>query len=565
MSAPDIPGAKRAGLPVDLDRLTAEGDDWLTPEERYALKTHGVCAQAQPHVFMIRCRTGGSIETETARGLAQLVDRYSKGWAHITTRQQVELHHVDSRDVTKVLDAVARVGLTTRSACGHTMRGVMACPDAGVGLEEPFDCHPDARALGESILARTPKLDTEMPSRINVLFGGCSDCRAHAKTNDVGFVSTVNEDGRLGYELWLGGSLGKSVPTLAFEAAHFIPREDVLPAAHALFDVFTTYGNFDQPNKARLKFLIRNMGAERFMDLFAHAFEQARERDWPEPEALSTPLSAPLGEILSRAPEGGWSRGVRPQRIPGWAMLTVNVPMGDLYADELRVLADVADDLADQRIHLTRNQNVMLRYVPLEAVPAVRNALDAVGLSLEGSDQSRDVRVCTGGPVCNLAITPAQAVGAQLLDLPALVRNSGLRVHVSGCPNACAQHQIADLGFSGGKVTVAGRSMLGYQVWLGGDLRSDQIGQVVGRVAESDVAAITEAIVGVWEALRTSGETLGETIDRLGLDALRAQIDAIFRGRWEPGPEPDLPAADQREEPLGADDARALPLVAARA
>jgi sulfite reductase beta subunit-like hemoprotein len=539
MTTPNIPAAKRAGLPVDLARLTAEGDRWLSPEERYALKTHGVCAQAQPGVFMIRCRTGGSVPTASARGIADLSDVYASGWIHLTTRQQMELHHVDARDVTTVLDGVRRAGLTTRSACGHTMRGVMSCPDAGVGLEEPFDCHPDATAAAQSILARTPELDTKLPSRVNVHFGGCTECRNIAKVNDAGFVSIIGNDGDLGYELWIGGSLGKSVPTLAIKALDFVSRRDVLPALNALFDVYIEHGDFEQPTKARMKFLVRRLGAAAFIELFSHAFERARERAWPEPAKLSTPLSASIAEILSVAPEGGWSSGVRPQRVPGWAMVTVNVPLGDLRGDELRIMCDIADDIADGHLYLTRNQNAMFRWVPLAAVPAVRAALSTVGLGLDGADQARDVAVCTGGPVCSLALTPAQSLAARLLDHPALERNSDLQVKISGCPNACAQHQIADLGFSGGKVTIAGTSMLGYQVWLGGDLATDSIGRVVGRVADPDVPAITEAIVGAWEALRDRGETLSATVARLGIEGFKAQIAAVFKGRWEPGPEPE--------------------------
>lgn len=553
----DIPGIKRAGLPVDLDRLTTEGDEWLSAEERYALKTHGVCAQAQNHVFMIRIRTGGAIESDTARQLGRIADACGKGWIHITTRQQVELHHVPSGDVLDVLDRIAKLGLTTRSACGHTMRGVMSCPDAGVGLDEPFDCYPDARAVSDSILTRTPGLDSQMPQRINIAFGGCTACRHHAKVNDVGFVSTVRSDGELGYELWLGGSLGKSMPTLALKALDFVPRVDILPAVHALFDVFISNGDFERPGKARLKFLIRAVGAETFLGMFNDALERSRSRSWPRPQPVARPLSASIAEILAQAPEAGWSSGVRPQRIPGRAMVTVNVPLGDLDTNDWHVLTCLADDLGDEHLYLTRNQNVMFRHVRLEAIPALRTALASVGLYVEGADQARDVRACTGGPVCTLAITPAQALASRLLDHPALARNSGLGISVSGCPNACAQHQIADIGFSGGMVTIDGCATLGYQVWIGGDLRKDTIGRVVGRVAEADVPAITDSIVGVWEALRERGETLADTVDRFGLDAVKAQIGAIFKGRWAPGPEPGLVPGDQ----VGAGIDRRLPLV----
>lgn len=564
MAVLDIPGAKRAGLPVDLDRLTAEGDEWLSLEERFALKTHGVCAQTQPGGFMIRVRTsGGRVASDAMRGLADLADQYGKGWLHLTTRQQIQFHHIEARHVTTLLAQIEALGLTSRSACGHTMRGVMSCADAGVGLDEPFDCYPDARAVSDWILAQTPQLNWRLPSRFNFLFGGCEACREHAKVNEAGFVSVVRDDGELGYELWVGGSLGKSVPTIGFKAVDFVPRAAVLAAADALIEIFTTYGSFDRPNKARMKFLIASLGQDQFLALFddayARAREQAQERGYPPPARLSTPLSSSLAEILACAPEGGWSSGVRPQRVPGQAMVTVNVPLGDLDSQDLRALADLADAFADERLYLTKNQNVMFRYVPLEFVPPIRERLAVLGLGLEGADQAVDVRVCTGGPVCSLAITPAQTVAARLLSNPLLVRNSGLRISISGCPNACAQHQIADIGFSGGKVTIAGLSRFGYQVWLGGDLRADLMGRVVGRITETDVPAITEAVVGVWEALRDRGETLSQTVNRIGVEGFKAQVSSVFTGLWEPGPEPE----EEQLAHLALAARRVLPLAVA--
>lgn len=551
--APDIPAAKRAGLPVDLDRLTVDGDEWLSAEERFALKTHGVCAQTQPGVFMLRTRTlDGVLDTPAARGLAHLADTYGKGWLHLTTRQQIELHHIPAASVTTVLDDIAGLGLSNSSACGHTIRGVMSCPDAGLGMNEPFDCRPDARAVSDAVVSKAPDLNYRLPQRLNVAFGGCQDCRDQAKVNDAGFVSTVGEDGELGYELWLGGSLGKSAPTLASKAVDFLPRHDVLAAFDALLDVFIEHGNFDKPNKARLKFLIRGLGIERFLELFHDALAERRRQSYPPPASLDPLPSPSMAEVLDHTPEGGWGSGVRPQRSPGRALVTVNVPLGDLDGEDLRGLADLADKVADGRLCLTRNQNAMLRDVRVEDAPVVQEHLARLGLGLEGADQSVDVRSCTGGPVCSLAITSSQAAGYQLIGLPALARNSDLRTHISGCQNACAQQQATDLGFSGGKVTIEGEAVRGYQVWLGGDLRAGQLGQVVGRIAERDVPAITETIVGVWEALRGRGETLAATVHRVGLDAFRAQIDRAFSNRWEPGPEPSeadpelgQPALDQ--------------------
>lgn len=537
MGRADVPGIKRAGLPVDLDRLTAEGDDWLSGEERYALKTHGICAQAQPGRFMMRIRTsGGTVSADTIRGLAGLADRYGNSWVHTTTRQQLELHHLAARDLTTVIAAVEDIGLTTSSTCGHTLRGVMSCPDAGVSLDEPFDCYPDARATSDTIVDRTPELNAQLPQRVNIGFGGCANCRDHARTNEAGYVSVVR-DGIPGYELWVGGSLGKSMPTLGFQAFEFLPRDAVLPAAHALLDVFISHGEFDRPPRARLKHLIADMGRREFMGLYLEAFEDLRQRGWPEPQPVAVPEEADVNAVMAQAPEGGWTSGIRPQRTPGLALLTVNIPLGDLDSEDLRGLADVTEDVADGNLYLTTNQNVMFRDVPVDRVPEVRDRLATLRLYPDGADQARDVRCCTGGPVCSLALTPSTGVGASLLDHPALKRHSSLRIHVSGCMNACAQHQVADIGFSGSKVRIDGQVMLGYQIWLGGSPQT--VGSVVGRVAESDVVPITDVIVGVWEALRGRGETLPETVERVGLEAFKARIGAVFEGRWEPGPDPE--------------------------
>ena len=232
MAAPDIPAAKRAGLPVDLDRLTSEGDGWLTPEDRYALKTHGVCTQSQPGVFMVRVRVpGGVLLTAQAHGLARLARRFGPDWLHLTTRQSVEFHWVPAAQVQELLAEIERLGLTTRSACGHTLRNVVCSEDAGLGLDEPFDCFADARQLSDTIVARSAELNVTLPSRVNLSIGGTARCAEDARINDVGLVSTVL-DGVAGYELWVGGSLGKA-PRPAVQIASFIDRHRVLPAVAA--------------------------------------------------------------------------------------------------------------------------------------------------------------------------------------------------------------------------------------------------------------------------------------------------------------------------------------------
>ncbi|MBA2752515.1 MAG: Rieske 2Fe-2S domain-containing protein [Actinobacteria bacterium] len=539
---PNIPAAKRSGLAVDLERLAAEGDGWLTPEDRYALKTHGACTQEQDHVFMIRVRVpGGVLPADQARGLARLARAYGHDWLHLTTRQNVELHWVEDRKVPEVLDKLVKLGLTSRSSCGHTMRNVMSSEEAGASLDEPFDCLPDARAVSDAILARSATLNCELPSRVNFAFGGSPRCRHDALLNDGGFVSVVH-DGEPGYELWGGGSLGKA-PHLAVKLADFLPRADALAAAEALIDVFVAHGNFDAPAKGRLKYVVDELGDDGFRAAWEQAFTEARSRPHPEPVPVDVLAEADRVEILKVVPPRGWSAGVRPQRDAGRAYLTVEVPMGDLAGADFELLADMADRHCDGALNLSRDQNVVLRSVPVDDVARVRKVLVDRRLNLLGEAHVASVRACTGSAVCALGITTAPTAGVSLLESAALGRNSSLRVHVSGCPNSCAQHQVGDIGLSGSKVKVGGKARDGYHVYLGADLDQQRLGEVVGRVAAEDVPAAVDSVVGAWESLRHGSETLGQAVNRIGHDAFAAHVEAMMAERWATGPEPGTEAA----------------------
>jgi sulfite reductase beta subunit-like hemoprotein len=537
MAAPDIPSAKRAGLPVDVERLARDGDGWLTPEERYALKTYGVCAQEQDHVFMVRVRIpGGVLPTFHARGLARLARSHGHDWLHLTTRQNLELHWVEDRRVPGLLKDIERLGLSTRSACGHTMRNVMCSEDAGLGLDEPFDCLPDARAVSDTLLARSAELNTTLPSRINIAFGGSPRCRADALVNDAGFVSTV-VDGVAGYEVWAGGSVGKA-PSLAVHLSSFVPRADLLAAATALVEVFVRHGDLEHPAKGRMKFAVAELGEAAFRAAWDQAFAEARRRPFPVPVPVEVLDDADRVAVLRESPPGGWSTGIRPQRTPGLALVTIDVPLGDTSGSELELLADLADHHADGALTLSRDQDVVLRNVPLGSIPALRDALRSRGLFISGEAHTPKVRACTGSAVCALGITTAPDAGRALLSNPSLGRNSSLRVHVSGCPNSCAQHQLGDIGLAGSKVRVNGAARDGYLVHVGADLDRGVVGEVIGRVATEDVDAAVSALVGAWEALRHEGETLGATARRVGLDALTAHLSTVMAERWAEGPEP---------------------------
>ncbi len=564
MAAPDIPAAKRAGLVVDLDRMAAEGDGFLTAEDRYSLKTWGVCPQSQAHRFMVRVRIpGGLLPTGQARALARLGHRYGEDWVHLTTRQNIEFHWVEDRAVRDLLADLARVGLSTRSACGHTLRNVMCSEDAGVALDEPFDCFPDARAASDAIVARSAELNCALPSRINMAFGGSPRCVEDALINDLAFVSVVI-DGEPGYRVLAGGSLGKA-PSLAVSVCDFVARADVLAACEALIDVFVAHGDHDRPANGRLKFVVQAMGEDAFRSAWEVAFAEAQGRPHPEPVPVPLLDDHAQAAILRYRPAGGWSSGVRPQRSPGLASLTIDLPLGDTNRSELELLADLADRWGDGSLQLGRDQDVVLRNVAVGDVDNVRQAIAARGLWFVGEAPTAQVRACTGSSVCAIGISDAPVLGRTLLESPGLRRNSALRVHVSGCPNSCAQHQAGDIGLAGSKVRIAGKTRLGYHIFLGADMSQGRIGEVVGRVAEEDVPAAVDAVVGVWEAVRRAGEPLSATVERVGADAFAAQLEGLLEELWATGAEPE-PDADPAAAapPEGPGERSSVPIVAAR-
>jgi sulfite reductase beta subunit-like hemoprotein len=479
---------------------------------------------------------GGVAPTEQVRGLARVAARHAEDWLHLTTRQNVELHWVLDREVAAVLAELGRCGLSTRSACGHTVRNVMCSEDAGVGLDEPFDCFPDARLVSDTLIARSAELNVVLPSRVNIALGGSPRCRHDALVNDAGLVSTVC-GGVPGYEVWAGGSLGKS-PSLAVLLSPFVPRSEVVAAVEALVDVFVAHGHIDEPTRGRMKFVVADLGPDGFRAAWQTAFDAARARPGPPPAEVAV-----LGEpdrlaVLGHVPPGGWSAGVRPQRTPGLASVTIDLPLGDTCASELDLCCGLADRYGDGHLTFTRDQNIAFRNVALAGVAPIRSALAERGVHLLGEGQTAQIRACTGASVCALGITDSPGAARGLAANPALRRNSALRVFVSGCPNSCAQHQIGDIGLAGSKVRVDGRTGDGYQVYLGADLDDHEIGTVVGRVADADVDAAVTAIVGTWEALRHPGESLGRTVRRFTPEAFSLQIQAALAERWAPGPEP---------------------------
>jgi sulfite reductase beta subunit-like hemoprotein len=516
----DVERVKREGLDVDLDRLESEGYESLTAEEFYRLKTWGVCSQRTPGLHMIRVRVpGGRIDVDRLRGVAALSDRLADGEAHITTRQNLELHSVPSRRVRQVLEGVKALGMTTRSACGHTVRNIVGCSRSGVCAAEPFETRPTVVAIHDFFFTNAARYNSSLPRRLNVYVAGCEGCMAHAQVNDLGFVGTTRE-GAPGFQLWLGGSLASS-PRLAHLLFDFIPADEVLAVTEAVADTYCANGFRDRPAKARLKFLIEEWGPERFT---AAVLERLRELR-PDTGVIAGTTPSVMGG--DRRPAGAHA-GVAPQRQEGLFMVEAHVPLGDLTGWQMETLAGLATQYGDGALYLTKEQNVELHDVAAADVETVTAALAAVGLPAKGAGSLVDVQVCAGSEWCVWGVGDSRGLArAMKAELTGIVEAEPgaepLRVHISGCSHGCAQHAAADIGFSAVVMRDAERKPVdGYEMFVGGRLGHDPVtARRVGRVLGAQAGAASAGILGRYLRERVDGEAMPEFVERVGKESLQ--------------------------------------------
>lgn len=485
----DVEAVKSTGLGVDLERLEREGYDTLTAEEFYRLKTWGVCSQRTPGLHMIRIRVpGGQISSGHLRAVADISARHADGQAHVTTRQNLEVHSVPSREVRTTLGELGSVGLTTRSACGHTVRNVVGCTRAGICADAPFDVRPTLQAVHDHYLSRADQVNRRLPRRLNVFVAGCGRCMSHAQVNDLGFVPTI-EDGERGFQLWCGGS-SASRPRVASLLFGFVPRAEATAVAEAVTDVYCAHGFRTRPAKARLKFLVEEWGEDGFA---AEVLARLREIR-PGTRTRRERGLVVLGGDRRLESELGAVSG---QRQPGYLCVEARVTLGDLTGAQMHGLADLAERHGDGQVWLSREQNAELHWVAAPAVTDVLARLEKLGLATGGAGGLVDVQVCAGDEWCVWGVGDSRGL-ARRLD-GALQKLAGsqpdarpLRVHISGCSHGCAQHCTADIGLHAVAARDGDRRVEGFEMVAGGRLGEDpalarRLGRVSGRAARDSV------------------------------------------------------------------------------
>ena len=534
MPAFDFPKIKSEGLQVDFVKYTKEGFEAIKPDDRYRLKTYGVCAQKHEGYFMIRIRIpGGVIRAEQIERIASLGERFSHGSAHLTTRGNLELHSVKINDFLAIRDELSEVGITTRSACGHTFRNILSCHQNGVCPKQPFELYPWVQKIHSHIFERADHYNPRMPNRMNVSFSGCSDCSADAYINDIGFVAKkIDEDQRkiYGFELWVAGSLGKS-PYLGQKLKDFIAFEEVIPALEAITELHCSYG--DHKNalvKGRLKFLVAKWGFEKFREEFEKQFAEFKTKQAPLPPELTVP------EVLEEPAYVdcfSLGEGIYAQRQSGFYRVQFWVPLGEMSAKQMKRVAELSRKFADGKAYHTTRQNFEFHWVKKENVNSLIEAMEHVGFSPRHSESILNVVACPGTSFCSLAVTSAQGAAQVLmkqfgsLSLDQDLDFKDLKINISGCPNSCAKHQVADIGFSGGLTEIDGIRRFGYQLYVGGRFNGSvkEGMQIKKGLSDDMVFPCTESLLEIFKEKKLEGEKFADFVDRLGIQTLVFLLD----------------------------------------
>ena len=531
------------------ERGEISAEDW----RKFRL-VRGTYGQRQPEaVHMLRVKIPqGVVTAAQLRSLAGVATSYSRGFAHITTRQNVQLHFVPLAQVEDAMRALADTGLTTREACGNSVRNITACPYAGVAEGEIFDVTPYAEAMTRYFL-RHP-LSSSLPRKFKIAFEGCPEDHAVAAIHDIGWHARV-VNGRRGFRVTVGGGTAILVNTGAL-LYDFLPVEEMLDVAEAIIRVFHRYGDRKHMQRNRMKFLIKSLGWNEWRARFDKALEEFRAEggaslpfsdvgvpveeppSWPKPTPPTLKMAAALAETSVKGPgivPGSvrlqtlpdayvrWTKSnVRRQRQAGYVCVTARLPLGDFTAGQAQVLADLAEAYGDGTVRLSIDQNVIFRWVPASAVQGFYDRLDAAGLATPDAGTIADVTSCPGAETCRLAVTQSRGLGRLLIEHlnahPELVDAvpSG-DIKISGCPNGCGQHHISGIGFQGSVRKLAGRAVPQYFVLVGGGVTDDaaHFGKVVSKVPVHRLTDALDRLVGLYRERREDGESLGAFFRRL--------------------------------------------------
>lgn len=437
----------------------------------------GVYGQRQEGVQMIRIKLPyGKVLSHQLRRIAEVSDKYSRSRLHITTRQDIQIHYVDLDRTPELWAELERDNVTLREACGNTVRNVTASETAGIDVNEPFDVSPYADAVFKFFLRNS--ICQDMGRKFKVSFSGTDEDTGLSYMHDLGFIAKIENDVK-GFKVMLGGGLG-SQPRHADLFYNFLPSDKIIPLMEGVLRVFDRYGERKSRAKARLKFLIKDIGLDAFKVLIEEEQNAIELKTVTIDEAnytASNPVSVSIPRVgiqNNEAYDLWYSTNVIPQKQDGYFAIGIKVLLGDFYTDKARLLADLVEIYATGEIRLSLRQNILIPFVKEDLLPFFYTELEKLGFVEPGYNKAVDITACPGTDTCNLGIASSTGIAVELervikAEYPHYLENTDLVIKISGCMNACGQHNMANIGFQGMSIRTKDKLVApALQVLLGG-------------------------------------------------------------------------------------------------
>ncbi len=517
----------------DIHELDAKIKSFINgeiPEDKFKLfrLTRGVYGQRQLGVQMYRIKLpAGRISPKQLVRIADLSEQYASANLHFTTRQDIQLHYVKVTDAPAILAGLEDVGVTSREACGNTVRNITASATAGVDKNEVFDISPYAYEAFRYLL-RNP-VNQDMGRKIKIAYSSSEHDTAYTFLHDFGFIPRI-QDGQRGFKVVVGGGLGAQA-ILAQTAFEFLPEDQMIPFIEAGLRVFDRYGERTRRNKARMKFLVKELGLEKFLQLIQDEWKTLKVKSYTVDRNLITPGEAPEAveapQVVIENEQGyqDWLKtNVFEQKQEGLYGVFLKVTNGDIKPDQARRLAALAEKYASSDMRVTMNQGFLIKFVRPEYLPYVYSELKDMNLANIGFDSIADVTTCPGTDTCNLGVTNSMTL-AQILEeviegeYRHLIFDSEIKIKMSGCMNSCGQHMAAQIGFHGSSIKVGQLVAPAMQVILGGGVDAQGVGSVGDKIVKLPTKRIATALrmlLDDYEDLSNEGEYFNDYYRRQG-------------------------------------------------
>ena len=477
---------------LELERKIQLFKEGKIDEERFrSLRlARGVYGQRQFGVQMIRIKLPyGRVTSEQLHNISDVSDEYSRGRLHITTRQDIQIHHVSLDRTPELWAQLEKEDITLREACGNAVRNITASETAGIDIAEPFDVSPYADATFKFFL-RNP-ICQEMGRKFKMSFSGTADDTALSFIHDLGFIAKIKIKkgvSKKGFKVLLGGGLG-SQPRHADVIYDFLDEDALIPTIEGVLRVFDRFGERAKRAKARLKFLVKEIGVANFLQLVSDEIHALENKTFKiDTTAFEEPISfqevaIPKINIETEVGYQNWREtNVIKQKQEGLFAIGIKVHLGDFYTPKARLLADLVKKYAANEIRLTLRQNILIRHIREELIPFFYVELQKLGFANAGYNSTADITACPGTDTCNLGISSSTGIAAALEkvleeEYPNYLNNKEIAIKISGCMNACGQHNMAHIGFQGMSIKVGNLQAPALQVLIGGGTLGDGKGR----------------------------------------------------------------------------------------